>query len=214
MLAIAFGSNFTAETQSATFPLPAQLSGVSVKVAGIPAPIFSVTPAQVAFLVPEQVPTSGDVPIEVSAYYPVDDQTVKLSATIPDKTIAVLAPAIFVKTIQAALVYDVDWNQRPLKSGDVGTIFCLGLGATNPSVAAGDPGPMAEPLARVVSEPAVYINDVRQPLLYSGLVPGMSSVYQIVFTIDPTTGRQPDNHNFIWVTVQGTESTRLLMDLL
>jgi uncharacterized protein (TIGR03437 family) len=213
MLAIAFGGNFTTETQAATFPLPAQLAGVSVKVANIPAPIFSVSPGQVAFLVPDQVPTSGDVPLEVSAYFAAEDQTVKLSATIPDTTIAVTAPSIFVKTIGTALMFDVQWNPRPLHTGDVGTIFCLGLGATNPSVPLGDPSPLEEPLARVVNEPAVYINDVRQPLLYSGLVPGMSSVYQIVFTIDSATVLTPDN-NRIWVTVQGTESTKLSVDLI
>ena len=41
-------------------------------------------------------------------------------------------------------------SASPASAGEVVQVFCTGLGATNPQVASGEPGPAAEPLARVV----------------------------------------------------------------
>ena len=216
-LAVIFGNYLASCTKSATFPLPLELCGIRVLLEGIQASIFSVTPNQIAFLVPDQVPTAGDVVLEVETSK--EDLPVLLEATLPDDSVTALAPAIFAKTIAGAprlgaLLFDPQWQQRPLRPGEIGVIFAIGLGATNPPVNLGDPSPMAEPLARVVTDPGLYINNVRQSLLYAGLVPGMSGVYQIVFTIDPTTPVHPDLvDNQVWLNLQGTESSRLIMEL-
>lgn len=215
-LAIAFGDQLSPCVESATFPLPEQLCNVHVRLDGIAARIFSVHPKQVAFLVPPQIHTGTDLQLEVETT-PFGGQSQILQATIPAENVVVTEPAIFATTIpqlpfNAALLFTPDWQQQPLHVGEIGILFAVGLGATNPPVGYGEPSPSAEPLARNVSPPALYINDVRQSLLYAGLVPGMSSVYQIVFTIDQATTIQ--NFNWIWLNSGGVESPRLLMQLL
>ena len=63
----AFGSNFAAGLNVAqTTPLPTQLGGTTVRVNGVPAPLFFVAPAQVNFLVPEMTQPGAAV-IEITA---------------------------------------------------------------------------------------------------------------------------------------------------
>jgi uncharacterized protein (TIGR03437 family) len=127
------------------------------------------------------------------------------------------APALFVKAIPAApfettMVFDAVWEQRPIRLGEYAIVFAVGLGATNPLVALGQPSPMSEPLARVSGALQCYINGTTQQLLYGGLVPGMSGVYQLVLAVSPDTVLQASNK--IWVSVNGVESPPVDIALL
>jgi len=72
---------------------------------------------------------------------------------------------------------------HPAHIGDVLTIYAIGLGATNPSVASGQPAPSAEPLARVSSDLSVnFSGSVVGPFAspaYAGLTPTSAGLYQI-----------------------------------
>jgi uncharacterized protein (TIGR03437 family) len=75
-------------------------------------------------------------------------------------------------------------NSRPAREGDVLTIYLLGLGPTEPSVASGAAAP-ANPLARVpgnwrvVFGSGIFVSGIPVEPLYVGLTPGFVGLYQI-----------------------------------
>jgi len=68
---------------------------------------------------------------------------------------------------------------EPTTVGGVISIYCTGLGATEPAVASGQPGPSAEPLARVKALPTVTIGGLPATVSFAGLAPGFAAVYQV-----------------------------------
>jgi uncharacterized protein (TIGR03437 family) len=137
------------------------------------------------------------------------------TATLPAGTLTAAAPAMFtpLPVTDHALVLDLSGTPNAVRIGEIGTVFAVGLGATNPPVAEGQSSPLTEPLARVTNLTELYINDVRQAVLYAGLIPGISGVYQINFQIDMSTTIRSDN-NWIWLNSAGVESPRLIIGLL
>lgn len=79
------------------------------------------------------------------------------------------------------------FSSKPAKRGDVLTIFAIGLGPTSPAVAAGQPAPAAEPLARLTSTPTAVFGlqlggfgvNVNATPSYAGLAPYFAGLYQI-----------------------------------
>jgi uncharacterized protein (TIGR03437 family) len=76
---------------------------------------------------------------------------------------------------------------HPAKPGDTLTLWAIGLGATSPYVATGQPAPGAEPLARLTSPPVVtFGGGIGSPAAipsYAGLAPGLAGLYQVNVTI-------------------------------
>jgi uncharacterized protein (TIGR03437 family) len=77
---------------------------------------------------------------------------------------------------------------NPVGAGDVIVIYCEGLGAVDPPIAAGAAAPGVEPLARTVNVVKLTIGGVEAETFYSGLAPGFSGLYQINATIPPGVG--------------------------
>ena len=70
-------------------------------------------------------------------------------------------------------------SMRPAQVGEIVSIFCTGLGATDPAVASGQPGPSAEPLARVKTAVTVTIGGKPATVSFAGMAPGFAAVYQV-----------------------------------
>ena len=64
-------------------------------------------------------------------------------------------------------------------AGDAIITYRSGLGAVNPPVEAGAEAPGQEPLARTVENVAVTVGGVPAAVLFSGLAPGFSGLYQV-----------------------------------
>jgi uncharacterized protein (TIGR03437 family) len=215
VLVTAFGSNLThCDVALASFPLPTELCGTSVTVGDASARMVSVLPGQVSFFVPQNAPAGGPSTLSVQSTSIYGDVSMA-TATLPAGTVAAAAPAMFtpLPVKDHVLMLDLSGSPSPVKLGEIGTVFAVGLGPTNPPVAEGQPGPLNEPLARVTNLTEVYINDVRQTVLYAGLIPGLWGIYQINFQVNAATTLRSDN-NWIWLNSAGVESPRLIIDLL
>lgn len=192
-----FGTNLAWTTEAVTpetlaaGSLPTQLAATIVFVDNVPVPLLYASPTQINFLVPaEQIP--GDVTVTV----------VRQGVSGPAVTIALIdaAPALFVLDGNFAIAQD--WNTNytlmtpdaPAHAGDIAVLYATGLGYTNPPWASG-----------VVAQSAAYITcrGSMQVLLngaaidpslvlYAGVTPGYSGLYQINFTIPADAGTNPE----------------------
>ncbi len=186
-----------------SLPLSTTLAGVQVSVNGIPAPVYYVSPQQVDFVVPNAVqPGSATVTL---TYNGVSSNTVSA-------TIAARAPRILyfplteagLSTYYGVIINSSDgslpipitagYNGHPAKAGDTLTVYVLGMGATNQTVADGAASP-SSPLA-ITPTPTVNLVGYGGPfgpmaqdavVQYSGLTPGSTSLYQVNVTLPADT---------------------------
>jgi uncharacterized protein (TIGR03437 family) len=192
-----FGSNLAWTTEAVTpgelaaGSLPTQLAAIRVYVDNVPVPLLYASPTQINFLVPtEQIP--GDVSVTV----------VRQGEHGPSVTITLVgaAPALFVMAGGSAIAQD--WNAgytllttaTPAHAGDVVVLYSTGLGHTNPPWASGEVAQSAANIAALASL-RVLINGVAidaPQILYAGVTPGFSGLYQINFRLPANTGTNPE----------------------
>lgn len=184
-----YGTNLAGSTVVAPgVPWPTSLGGVSVLVNGIAAPIYFVSPGQVAFEMPWQVLGDSQVSVVIvlngarSAA-----QTVKLAADGPDlfsmnqqgtgQGAIQIANTMLLAAPPGAVA---GFLSRPARRGvDYLTIYCTGLGDVSPRPESGAPAP-ASPLAQTVAAPTVTVGGVTAPApIFAGLSPGFVGLYQI-----------------------------------
>jgi uncharacterized protein (TIGR03437 family) len=95
-------------------------------------------------------------------------------------TVGTRAPRLLVTVNQD---FSINAADHPAHAGDVITIYAIGLGPTNPSVATGALAPSAEPLARVTPTPqAVFgagLFAANVTPAFAGLTPGSAGLYQV-----------------------------------
>jgi uncharacterized protein (TIGR03437 family) len=126
------------------------------------------------------------------------------------------APAIFLSGTAGpetglATVFRADNGQlvtptNPIHSGDTIIVYLTGMGATSPSVAAGQATPMS-PLSWVSQSPMLSLGGSNLNVLYAGLVPGyISGLYQINATVPSIL---TEGTNVPLVISQGGGSTTL-----
>jgi len=87
----------------------------------------------------------------------------------------------------------VRWNNglvvtstNPVHRGDILTIYLTGLGAVDPPVNDGAPGPLS-PLSTTLIDPVVKIGGVEANVLFSGLVPGYVGWYVVNVSVSSST---------------------------
>jgi uncharacterized protein (TIGR03437 family) len=182
-------------------PLAATLGGASVYVNGEQAPLYFSSYGQINFQMPVDT-AMGTALVQVIA----NNQT----SNAVSVNVASRAPRLLVLYGTGGYGAIVDASQgngynalpmpssitipnfitQPAKRGDVLTIYAIGLGPTNPSVATGQPAPAAEPLARLTVTPTVNfaVNllglqvQVSVPpalVAYAGLSPYYAGLYQV-----------------------------------
>jgi uncharacterized protein (TIGR03437 family) len=165
---------------SSSLPLPTSLGGVSVSIAGMPAPLFAVANVsgqeQINLQVPYETTGRTTVSIQVSVNGILSNavQVPVLAAhpgifTVDGKAGAILHNA------SGALVTPAN----PAGPNEVITIYAAGLGPVSPAPKTGYPAPTAEPLARTIGTPTVTIGRFSMSALFSGLAPGFVGLYQV-----------------------------------
>jgi uncharacterized protein (TIGR03437 family) len=214
-LSILYGSDLAAcDLEKATFPLPQSLCDASIKVDGQPAYMFYASPSQLAFLVPRAISTpkaNATIEVNTKSYY---GDPASVSSTFP---IATAAPGLFTNSTGVkVLTLDPSGNERVIHLGEYAIAFGVGLGPTSPFTEDGQPSstdPSKLPI--LPSPPQLLINNMPQKLDYAGLIPGMSSVYQFNWIMNPATPiRSGDQANQIWLQDGSVESKHLSIDLL
>ena len=136
--------------------------------------------------------SDGQLNAQVPYDVPVDTQHQILekrgdSIAVPETlSVAAAQPGIFTKAQngsgQGAIVKQdgvtLAEPGTPAVRGEVVIIYCSGLGPVSPPVVAGRPAP-SSPLSGVVNPVTVSIGGKEAQVLFAGLAPGFSGLYQI-----------------------------------
>ena len=205
-----FGTSFASQLQVASsIPLSTSMGGVSVMFNGsIPAPLYFVSQGQINAELPAGL-TGSSATIQV--------RNGSGSSATQTVTIAPFSPSIFTITQQgngqAIVVFSLEPTVfagtvpgapgRPAKAGDFLTIYANGLGAVSPAVPDGNAAPGTPPLATTTTTPTVTLGGKTCTVLFSGLVPGLVSLYQI--NIQVPTGVTAGNAELL-ITMGGVTS--------
>ena len=176
-----FGANLAAGLQVAsTIPFPTTLGKVQVMINNVPAPIYYVSPTQLAVVVPYGV-TGTIAKLQV-----LNDNVPSNAVT---EWIGNTAPGVLTQ-LQNGLGYgDVVHldgtlvnDKSPAKIGETVSVYLTGLGAVNPAIADGDAGPV-NPLANATNPITAFIGGTEAKVGYSGLAPQLAGLYQINLTV-------------------------------
>ena len=92
---------------------------------------------------------------------------------------------------------------HPIARGKIIVIYCEGLGAVSPPAIAGQAAPV-NPLAMVQSPVTVTVGGVSARVLFAGLTPGLSGLYQINAVVPDSV--MPDSAAPVVVTTAGASS--------
>ena len=162
-------------------PLPQQLGSTSVFVSGVKLPLLYVSDGQVNVFIPYELAVNAPHQLVVQ-------RANTISVPVP---IAVFAaqPAILATAGNGAgqgHIYKIDASgaqtladaNSPAKAGDVLVIYTVGLGPVTPPLKSGDPAPFTQ-LEHINGTGAVTIGGVSAQVLFAGLTPGFSGLYQV-----------------------------------
>lgn len=185
-----FGSGLAESTVVAsTLPFPGTLGGVQVLVNDTPAPLYYVSPGQIAAIIPYGL-TGGIARIQVVNR--------GLASNAVTQFVALTTPGIFTLTsngLGPGAVEHADGSvvtaEKPAQPGETLAMFVTGLGPVKPTIADGAAGPV-EPLSKVTSTVLVRVNGALAKVTYSGLAPFLAGLYQVNFEV-PANARVGDN---------------------
>lgn len=178
-----FGADLASGTsRAATVPLPTAMADATVIMNGISAPLFFVSPGQINAQVPFEVASGfGNTSISVQV------KRGSQSTAVQTAQLAAVSPGIFTinsrGTGDGAILHAADFqlvtSGNPARADEFVSIYCTGLGTTNPLVASGAASPNVEPLARTLTVPVVTIGGRAAVVSFSGMAPGFVGLYQI-----------------------------------
>jgi uncharacterized protein (TIGR03437 family) len=180
-----YGQNLSTSTiQALTTPWPTTLGGAQVSVGGKSAALSFASPTQLNIQLPVDVaPGSAQVTVTVQGKG-------SASATV---TLASYSPGIFTFTPTGSTqslgeflhVKDSSFvtAQSPAQPGETLVVQAAGLGPTSPSVATGAASPGTPSPATTTVQPTVSVGCQQGTVIFSGLSPGIVSLYQVNFTL-------------------------------
>jgi uncharacterized protein (TIGR03437 family) len=183
-----FGSNLASAAASAqSLPLPTTLNETQVLLGGQPLPLNFVGPGQINAIVPSGPPVNTLQQLMV-----IQKGVYSLPQTL---VVAEAQPAVFTQNQSGTgagviVVAKADGTQflntssSPASTGDALVIYCAGLGAVNPPVPEGMPGP-SSPLSHTANSVNVTVGGQAAQVLYAGLAPGFAGLYQVNVILPP-----------------------------
>ncbi|HEV2447019.1 MAG TPA: IPT/TIG domain-containing protein [Candidatus Sulfopaludibacter sp.] len=176
-----YGSNLAPGTQVASaIPFPTTLAGVQVSINNLAAPLYYVTPGQIAAIVPYGVGKS------IANIQVVNNNT-------PSNTVSayinLTTPGVFTAAqtgLGDGAVLHADFTpvtaKSPAQIGETVLVYLTGLGAVNPAISDGSAGP-ANPLSNTANTITAGISGVTATVTYAGLAPQLAGLYQVNVTI-------------------------------
>ena len=96
----------------------------------------------------------------------------------------------------------------PAKAGDILQIYCTGLGPVTPAATAGTATP-SDALRNTATRATLTIGDLAAPVLFSGLTPGFTGLYQINASVP--TGITPGSAIPVVIAVGPNQSPPVTM---
>lgn len=186
-VAALFGEQLTMKeaASASAIPLATSLNGARVLVNDQPAPLYYASYGQVNFQIPYEI-DPGEAVVRVER----DGQ----SGNGVGIVILERAPRI-IQVGNNGVVVNPDGSLaiaggRAARPGEAITIYCVGLGRTDPAASTGAAAPGAEPLARITPAPRAVFGTVFSGLvtvdaLYAGLTPSLVGLYQVNVIVPP-----------------------------
>lgn len=212
-----FGTGLSQGEQfAARFPLPRQMNGVAVRVNGAPAPLLYVSPGQINFFLPYDVSAAPPAITVVNAGI---ESPVAMAG--PNDLRSDSAPGIFTLSPDgqgAILIAGTgliaravrDTRSRPARRGELIEIYATGLGQVSNAPPSGAPA-LVNPLSQTNGATIVTIGSSRAQVLFSGLAPGLSGVYQVNAKVPDNAPIGPQVPVTINVNEQGLLSNVVIM---
>jgi uncharacterized protein (TIGR03437 family) len=186
-----FGRNLAPRAAAAAeSPLPRELGGVQVLVAGRPAPLLYVSPGQINFQAPSLPEGSYQILLRHSGL-----ESEARSLTI--------GRSIGIFGVYHAASFQAVTGSSPARAGEYLAVFATGLGLTTPRVEDGRPGASEEPLHRTAAGTLVTLGNRLLAASFSGLAPGLVGVAQVNFQVP---AEFPAGRARLVVTAGGTPS--------
>ncbi|HUG81279.1 MAG TPA: IPT/TIG domain-containing protein [Bryobacterales bacterium] len=178
------GTGLSATTTGATVtPLPTNLGNVSVAINGISAPLFFVSPGQIAAQVPFAAAENAG---NTATIVVTNNGVASNSVQVP---LAATSPGIFsfsqnglgAGIIVDSFTFEPNSPTLPASEGDFVSIFLTGLGAVDPAIGDGFPAPAAE--LALATDPGIEVlfgfSGTPGRVTYAGGAPNFVSLYQI-----------------------------------
>jgi uncharacterized protein (TIGR03437 family) len=196
-IASQFGVNLSGDARLAgSLPLPTTLGQTSLLLNSRAVPLFFVSPQQINFQIPWELAGAAEVAVTVVVN--------GISSAPASLRLGQFSPAIFTvnevrqgailisnSDVLAAPAGSVSGRAtRPARRGEYVTIFSTGLGPVMNTPPSGSAAPIA-PLAKVLNEPAVTIDNISAVITFAGLAPSYVGLYQ-VDVIVPENARAGD----------------------
>ena len=189
---VPFGDQIAAASST---PLPTTLSDIQVLVNNVPSPLFFVSPGQINFLVPMNIPTSG------TAEFQVVKASLGQVLASGSANLDRVAPALFASngagTGQLAAINEDGTVNSPTNMISRGKVIVLyGTGAGFVTGAPADGSPATGAVNTDAQPPSVrvligsdFVPDAN--ILYSGLAPGFPGLWQLNVKIPDTVAPSP-----------------------
>jgi uncharacterized protein (TIGR03437 family) len=203
-----FGSGMTTSSTPAigsTIPLPTTLTGATITIGGIAAPLYYTSSGQINTQIPFELGTNAQTQVVL--------RTGGVFAAPETITIDAARPGIFVASGTQGVVVTpsnqlVD-STHPATAGDVVVVYCTGLGVANPPVATNQPSPV--PAAVAAIQPTATIGGVSAPVQFAGMSPGLIGLYQV--NIQIPAGVAPGPTVPLVLTQSGVSSNLVTMGI-
>jgi adhesin/invasin len=201
-----FGTNLAPQTASAqSFPLPTDLGNTRVLVAGVPARLIYVSPAQINLVTPSILEGMAGSSTVVTVFN-------GSRSSVPARVnVDRVSPGVFGLLGNGAGAGAVTHNDgrlvsrpAPALAGEAISVYLTGLGPLAPAVPDGEPAP-ADPLARAAAHVRLLVDGQPATVLYAGAAPGFSGLQVVVATMPGSLARRfPE----MVVEVDGVSSNR------
>jgi uncharacterized protein (TIGR03437 family) len=204
-----FGAGLsTGPGQSAgVVPVPTSLNGAEVRLNDQPLPLSYAADGQLNAQIPYGLPLNTQHQLVV--------RRGNLLSSPEPVLVAAAQPGIFQASGGQGVILNGVTNaladsKAPVKAGDVVVIYCTGLGAVSPAVAAGQAAP-SSPLSRTVADPLVTIGGQTAAVSFSGLTPNFAGLYQINATIP--AGIAPGDAVPVIISISGQTSPAVTISI-
>jgi uncharacterized protein (TIGR03437 family) len=163
-------------TSAPSIPLATTLSGTSVIVGGLEAPLFFVSPDQINLQLPYELSAGQQYQVIVSANGALTTPDIIQLTPVSPGLAALADGALIAQHGDGTLVTETS----PAKPGENLVMYTAGLGDTDNPVSTGAAAP-SNPLDRPLTMPALTINGETANILFAGLTPGLVGLYQVNF---------------------------------
>ena len=176
-----YGSELASATSSpGIVPLPISLNGTTMLVGGLAAPLYYLSNRQLVVQIPNELAPNRPYAAVVSVGTAVTPVPTTIDVTPVQPGVAAYSGGGLIA--QHSADYSLVTASSPAHPGETVIIYLVGMGATNPAVASGQPAP-PPPLAYAVEQPTVTVDGQGAAVLFAGLTPGAVGLFQIDFTV-------------------------------